>query len=533
MRIFAALVAVILGASVAFAQGDPRAYFFGQPNGAQQAKSKAKSKAKSRSARKAGPAKAKAASQRHRAAEKPKPRSASKTASASKSTAEAKAKPATAKPAKEPAKKSAKLASTGRAGAAAPAASPSLRESYAAIPLAERVALQSDLIWTGDYNGLVTGEVSDRLVEAVKAYQKRHKAKVTGVPTPQQRSALAAAARPRQEEIGWRLVEDPMTGARVGVPTKIATRTTPSPSGTRWSSAQEQLQIETFQIDTGATLEAVFEQQKKQSRRRVTSSALHANDFVVSGTQGLKRFHVRGFAKDGEVRGITILYDQAMSGTMAPIVTAMSSAFVPFANYTVASTGSIGVARRKVEYGSGVVVSPSGHIVAARRVVDGCHVIAVPRLGNAERLAEDRDSGLALLRVYGANKLTPIGMQGEATGGGAITLVGVADPQAQGGGGAVSAVPAKLAAGAHAIEPAPAPGFSGAAAIDDRGALQGVVIQKSSLVAGLTGAPQGASLAPLSRIRSFLQSHGVAPAAGKPNVAAAKAATVRVICVRK
>ena len=33
------------------------------------------------------------------------------------------------------------------------------------------------------------------------------------------------------------------------------------------------------------------------------------------------------------MRGITILYDQAMEGTIDPIVVAMSSAFVPFASY--------------------------------------------------------------------------------------------------------------------------------------------------------------------------------------------------------
>ncbi len=51
---------------------------------------------------------------------------------------------------------------------------------------------------------------------------------------------------------------------------------------------------------------------------------------MVSGTQGLKKFYVRAFAKDGEVRGLTILYDQAMEGTMDPMVVAMSNAFVPF-----------------------------------------------------------------------------------------------------------------------------------------------------------------------------------------------------------
>src|SRR6478609_9012390 len=40
-------------------------------------------------------------------------------------------------------------------------------DSYAAIPLAERVAIQNDLIWTGDYNGMLNGEFSERAVAAV------------------------------------------------------------------------------------------------------------------------------------------------------------------------------------------------------------------------------------------------------------------------------------------------------------------------------------------------------------------------------
>ena len=499
MRIFAAIVAVVLGTSVALAQSETKA-----PYGPVAAVKKAKPKAKHKAARRDS-----------RAATKAKRKSAPETA---------KAKP----------DKTDTPITTGSTTTDAPAATGDLRQAYAAIPLAERIALQSNLIWTGDYNGLINGAFSDRLVEAVKAYQKRHKEKVTGVPSEKARSALAAAARPKQQEVGWQLVEDPVTGARVGLPGKLATRTTRAPSGTRWSSAQGQLQVETFQIDTGATLEAVFEQEKKRSKRQVTYKVLQPDYFVVSGTQGLKKFYVRAFAKDGEVRGLTILYDQAMEGTMDPIVVAMSSAFVPFASYTVASTGSIEVARRKVEYGSGLVVSPDGYIVAARQVVDRCQVIAVPTLGNAERIAEDKDGELALLRVYGMRRLVPIGLSGGPAASSEITLVGIADPQAQGGGSAVTAVPAKLAPGGNAptLEPAPALGFSGAAALDKQGRLVGIALHKSSVVAGLAGPPQ-AALAPLAKVKAFLEANGVTPAAGRPGLDAAKAATVRVICVRK
>src|SRR5574340_926475 len=50
-----------------------------------------------------------------------------------------------------------------------------------AMAPAERKALQSDLAWTGHYNGIIDGEVSDRLIAAIKAFQKEHGGKQTGV----------------------------------------------------------------------------------------------------------------------------------------------------------------------------------------------------------------------------------------------------------------------------------------------------------------------------------------------------------------
>jgi peptidoglycan hydrolase-like protein with peptidoglycan-binding domain len=137
-----------------------------------------------------------------------------------------------------------------------------VKDSYAAVPMAERLSIQSDLVWTGDYNGLINGEFSDRLVAAVKAFQRRNKSKDTGVLNPQERAILAASAKPLQDEVGWRLVEDQVSGARLGLPGKLATETSRGASGTRWTSALGQLQIETFRI-ANARLEAVFDRQKR------------------------------------------------------------------------------------------------------------------------------------------------------------------------------------------------------------------------------------------------------------------------------
>ncbi|MEA2783766.1 MAG: hypothetical protein QOK29_5362, partial [Rhodospirillaceae bacterium] len=41
-----------------------------------------------------------------------------------------------------------------------------------AMAQAERQAIQSDLAWVGHYNGAINGEVSDRMVAGIKAFQK-------------------------------------------------------------------------------------------------------------------------------------------------------------------------------------------------------------------------------------------------------------------------------------------------------------------------------------------------------------------------
>src|SRR5215813_10356782 len=90
-----------------------------------------------------------------------------------------------------------------------------------AMAQGERLALQSDLAWVGEYNGAITGDVSDRMVAAIKEYQKNKGGKQTGVLNPQERAVLAETARRRQDNVGWKIVTDPGTGVKLGIPTKL------------------------------------------------------------------------------------------------------------------------------------------------------------------------------------------------------------------------------------------------------------------------------------------------------------------------
>jgi hypothetical protein len=117
-----------------------------------------------------------------------------------------------------------------------------------------------------------------------------------------------------------------------------------------------------------------------------------------------------------------------------------------------------------------------------------------------------------------------------------LEITGIADPQNQGGGAAASSVKAAVAqvggGGDLALSPAPAVGFSGAAARDSDGKFAGIVLLKPVVVAGAANTTPAAQavLVGADTVRDFLKAGGVDAAGGSPD---AKLSVVRVICVRK
>src|SRR5690349_16711970 len=143
------------------------------------------------------------------------------------------------------------------------------RAVYAAMPEHERTTIQADLIWTGDYNGIIDNDFGDNSVAAVKAFQKRNGGRETGLLNPDERAKLSESARSKREQAGWRMVDDRVTGARLGVPGKLVPQSAPAGSGTRWQSSRGELQVETFRISApGLTLAAVLDRAKKEPANR-------------------------------------------------------------------------------------------------------------------------------------------------------------------------------------------------------------------------------------------------------------------------
>jgi peptidoglycan hydrolase-like protein with peptidoglycan-binding domain len=403
-----------------------------------------------------------------------------------------------------------------------------------AMAQGERLSLQSDLAWVGQYNGAITGDVSERMVAAIKEYQKARGGKPTGVLNPQERGELADTAKRRRDNVGWKIVTDAGSGVQLAIPTKLVPQQSSDANGAKWSSPTGTILIVlSRRKETGPTTAKLAEREKKEPPgRTIDYTVVKPDFFVLSGMQGLKKFYLRGTFKNDEVRILTILYDQATENTVEPVVIAMSSAFNPFPSSMQAAGPP---PRKTVEYGTGLVVSDDGAIVADRQVTDGCLAIAISGFGNADRVAEDKEHDLSLLRIYGARGLKPLALRNGAAKS-AVELTGIADPQSQGGGAAVSSVKAAVAqvgSGSDlALSPAPQLGFSGAAALDGDGKFAGLALLKPVVIAGPSTATPSAQAVLISAdtVRDFLKTNNVNASGSSSD---AKAAMVRVICVRK
>lgn len=405
-------------------------------------------------------------------------------------------------------------------------------ETADAMAQAERLSLQSDLAWVGQYNGAISGDVSARMVDAIKEYQKAKGGRPTGALNPQERAALAETARRKQDSVGWKIVMEPTSGARLGIPGKLVTQQATDANGSKWTSPTGTVQVLLGRRKEAnpTTAKLAAAEKKEPPGRKVDYTVVKPDFFVLSGLQGLKKFYVRGTFKGDEVRIMTILYDQATENTVEPVVIAMSSAFNAFPAGPQAGP----TPRKSVEYGTGIVVSDDGAIVTDRLITDSCLAITVAGYGNADRLAEDKEHDLALLHIYGARGLKPLGL----TGGAAKTnvdVIGIADPQSQGGAASVSSVKAALApvtSNDSALSPPPAVGFSGSPAIDGDGKFAGIALLKPAIVAGpATSVPASqAVMVSAETVRDFLKANDVMANGTSTD---AKAAVVRVICVRK
>lgn len=411
-------------------------------------------------------------------------------------------------------------------GAQAQAANPQMaaaQASFEAMPEAERKAIQSDLIWAGQFNGAVSGAFGPLTFRAINTF-KGARGLADGVLLPTERVALARTAQAARDLAGFRILVDEKTGVQIGIPTKLLPRRDATPSGgSRWQSTDEKVTLDTTASPPGEDLAALFEKAtavNPNSPRKVTYKLLRPDFFVVTGETPTGRFYRRLSAGPQGLRGFSIGYDKALAPTVDRLVIAIAASFEPFptgplptapsavAGGAVAQPGVSSplqpAARSNERYGVALVLDERTALSAAP-AVDACRSLRVGNRAAKLRLRDDA-SGLVLLDLDGAGAAKPTGLRAEAPRADEVLVLVAYGNDA--GKRVAMALPGQSvpAGGKPALRAPLQPGQAGAPAFDRQGRLVGIVIDNPSdkvLIAGV--APQRSyALADAAAIQAML-----------------------------
>lgn len=395
------------------------------------------------------------------------------------------------------------------------------RVAFEALPEAERKAVQDALVWTGDFNAVVSGAFGRRTFDALTAYRTR--AGGADPLEPRGRAALLAAGAAAKAAARFRVAVDPATGAAIGVPERLLSKRTALPAGTRWQSADGRVTLESRAIPPGGeTLDGLFDQLTAPlPTRKVTYKLRRPESLVVTAETGTGLSYVRYDAGPQGVRGFLIGYDRALAAEVGRLVIAVANAFEPFP--TAAAPGPAKVAADPppgaaaavpptsaagAEAGTGLAIAP-GRVLTAASVLEGC---PAPRVGTAPaRLIATDPAGLALLEAAGIPAPTRVPVRTDALAAEEV-LIALAP-----GSDGILAAPATAVAGG-VIAPLQ-PGSAGAPVLDRSGRLVGLVARYPAAVRRVAGIvpPARLALVPAQAVAAFLAGQGIAEAKPVPN----------------
>jgi hypothetical protein len=387
------------------------------------------------------------------------------------------------------------------------------KAAFEALPEAERKAIQDALVWTGDYNSVVTGTFGKRTFDAIVAYQRRAKLNPGGVLDAKAQAGLQAAAQRAREAVKFAVATDPKTGVRIGVPERLITKRDVNPNGgTRWQSVDQKITLDTRAIPPGETdLAALYERNLaiQTPGRQVTYKVLRPDFFVIGGETPTGKFYIRYASGPAGLRGFSLGYDKTLKDFDRTVV-AIANSFAPFPEAAPAvAAGPATPPRPASLIASGIAVAPRRVLTTAG--VEGCPDLRVAQ-AKARVVKADKAKGLALLEWEEARTPGPLALQASSQAGGEdLVVLSFSGPE-----------PSLVATTAEAVSGglvAPLqPGASGGAAFARSGALVGLVGALPAtprMVAGVVP-PMAHPMIAAEAVASFLTDNGVAlPAAAE------------------
>lgn len=230
------------------------------------------------------------------------------------------------------------------------------KAAYDRLEEAERKAIQNDLIWTGDFNGVAGGEFGRRTYDALLAFERRGGAGrvADAILTPPERAALKQEADRARAGVGFAEVTDGATGIRIGMPQAILTQRVAVENGVVFRRADGQVSLQLQQLPGGLDLPNLFERMRQDAPgRKVTYRLLRPEWFVVSGDEGARKFYTRVAQGPAGIRAYTFRYPAAEAKAMDRLMVAIANTFEPFPGTAVAANPSRALAQGAAQVAPG------------------------------------------------------------------------------------------------------------------------------------------------------------------------------------
>jgi len=172
--------------------------------------------------------------------------------------------------------------------------------------------IQSALIWTRHYGGMLDGDAGPSTRRAMAGWQTSKGLQATGTLTASQTMDLITEGLKARDAHGWALLVDDAIGFSVGIPTKFSTSRPPTRSEGDWryeaSGAFGQTVTVIPRKAACASMDEMFRGLLSSSApdREVTYQARKDDWFVVAGRRGEHRFYTRAQCRDQAIVRVTL-----------------------------------------------------------------------------------------------------------------------------------------------------------------------------------------------------------------------------------
>ena len=279
----------------------------------------------------------------------------------------------------------------------------------------EREALQIALQWAGFYDSSIDGAFGRGTRASMAAWQEANGFEQTGVLTTLQRTTLIAQYNAVLDGLGLEPVRDAAAGIEMLIPTEVVAFSEHEPPFAHYEPTGD-LEARVLLISQEGDQDTLFGLYDIMQTLEIvppTGERERRNDrFTLVGENARLVSHTEVGLSDGQIKGFTLVWPAGDEERRTRLLAEMRRSFtrLPGVLDPAAGTGEnqaidlvSGLQIRKPKLSrSGFFIDPRGTVATTREAVQGCSRLTLDNDTEAEVLADDAASGVALLKPRSA-----------------------------------------------------------------------------------------------------------------------------------